>query len=878
MTKAPPKRSIQFLRWFCREEYLEEIEGDLTEVFFKQTEHHPLQAKWKFIWSVMQHFRPEYIKPVNYSMHPMAYDRYKNYFNIGWRHLWRNKGFSFINIFGLAIGMAAFVLIMLYIKDESSYDQHHRDGHRIFRVATEVMGKRYASSAAPISGGLKKDFPEVMESTRLLRLPGADKMLLIDEKSRKQFFEINGFYVDSTFFQVFTYDLKYGDMASALDGPNTMVISETVAEKFFGNENPVDRVLKITLPFGDFNYTIKGVFRNTYKSHIPAHLLISLKNKDIGLWLDQSNWALNDIYHTYVKLKPGNNPALFESKLDEFIRRNGADDLKAAGITKSLFIQPVKDIFLHSNYASEIAPNGNMKYLYILGSIALFLLLIACINFMNLSTARSERRAKEVGMRKVIGATKYSLVSQFLIESLLMSMIALLFACLFIQGAIPVFNQLTHKQLSLLQLPHVFLWLVALAGTTGLLAGLYPAFVLSSFMPVAVMQKRWTNTFSAVGIRKALVIFQFTISIVLILGVILISQQMTFLSAQKLGFDKNQKIILPLETNESNKNTLVLKSELLQNAGTISATNADFYPGIEHFGNIHFYAEGKTIHEHVEIILTGADEDYIESLGIKLLQGRGFAKEFTHDSDAVVLNEVAVKELGYDTEHAVGKRIYYEWQGQRNTMTIIGVLKDYHFQSLHQKVKPIALTRPHFFGNPNSYLIVNVKSNDYGSLIHEFEKSWNKINKNSPFAYSFLDSDFQKNYELETRTLALIKYAALFAILIACLGLFGLASFMAEHRVKEIGIRKVLGSSVTQIVMLLSGDFLKLILIAFVIASPIGYKLMLEWLQGFAYHIHISGWVFCAAGISAVLIAFLPIGFQAIKAAIINPIYSLKSE
>ena len=803
---------------------------------------------------------------------------YKNYLKIGWRNLLRNKAFSFINIFGLALGMSAFVLIMLYVVDESGYDKHHKDGDRVYRVATEVAGKRFASSAAPIAGGLKKDFPEVEQSTRLLRLTGADKMVLKDEKSQKQFFEINGFYVDSTFLQVFTYDLKFGDMNTALQGPNSMVISETVADKFFGNENPVDHVMKITLPFGDFNYTIKGVFRTKNKSHIPAHLLLSLKNNDIGLWLDQSNWAVNDIYHTYVKLKTGSNPKSFESKLDEFINRNGGKDMKAAGLTKTLFIQPLQDIFLHSNYASEIAPNGNAKYLYILSSIAFFLLLIACINFMNLSTARSERRAKEVGMRKVIGATKYSLVGQFLIESLLMSMMSLVFACLFIQLSIPVFNELINKQLSLLQLPHVYLWLVALAITTGLLAGLYPAFILSSFKPVTVMKGKLITTFSAVTIRKGLVVFQFTISIVLILGAILISQQMSFLSSQNLGFNKNQKIILPLQTSESNKNASVLKNELLNNAQIISATNADSYPGIENFGNIRMHAEDKTNLENVDVILAGTDEDYIKTLGIELLKGRGFSKEITHDSTSLILNESGVKELGYTIDNAVGRNVYYEWQGETHPLKIIGVLKDYHFQSLHQKVKPIALTIPHFFGNPNSYLIVNVMSKDYAQLINEFEKSWTKINKNSPFVYSFLDNDFQNNYDKEGRTLALIKYFTLIAIIIACLGLFGLASFTAEQRKKEIGIRKVLGSSISEIVMLLSKDFLKLVSISFIIASPLGYKIMMEWLQGFAYHINISWWVFVASGLSAILIALMTISLQAIKAAIANPIISLKSD
>ncbi len=803
----------------------------------------------------------------------------KSYFKIGWRNLLHNKGFSFINIFGLSVGMTACVLIMLYVADEMSYDKHHKDGDRVYRIGTEVKSEKWAATAAPFADGLKKEFPEVEQAARLLRFPFAEKMLLTDEKNQKRFFETNAYYVDSTFFRIFTYTLVFGDMATALNGPNTIVISEQVAHKFFGDEDPVDRVLKVTLPFGDFNYTIKGVFKSGFKSHIPANLLFSMNNGDVGGWVKgQTNWATNNIFHTYVKLKPGTNPKYFESKLDGFLNRNGAADLKASGIKKTLFIQPMEDIYLHSNFGYEVAANGNIKYLYIFTSIAVFILLIACINFMNLSTARSERRAKEVGLRKVIGAIKGSLISQFMIESLLMSGLALLFALAFIQLFIPIFNQLTNKQLSLLQSPHVYGWLIALTIGTGFLAGLYPALYLSSFKPAAVMKGKLINTISAVTIRKGLVVFQFTISIVLILVATLISRQMSFLSTQNLGFNKAQKIILPLQTSESGKNAEILKNELLNNSQVISATVGGTYPGIENIQDALFYAEGKSVNETVDIISAHVGEGYIETLGIELLQGRGFSKDFKSDSSAIVLNEAAVKDLGYSMNNAVGRNIYFEWKGKKLTMNIIGVVKDYHFQSLQQKVKPMGLTISPFFSSPNNFVIINLKSNNYAALIESFEKTWSKINPGSPFSYSFLDQDFQKNYEKEDRTLALIGYFTLIAIIIACLGLFGLASFTAEQRIKEIGVRKILGASVTQVVALLSKDFLKLVVLSVLLASPIGYYIMKKWLEGFAYHVAISWWMFVGVAISAIAIAFLTVSSQALKAALANPVNSLKSE
>ena len=805
---------------------------------------------------------------------------YKSYFKIGWRNLLSNKTFSFINISGLAIGMTTCVLIMLYVLDEMSYDKHHLNGDRIYRIASEVKGEKWVAAPAPLAEGIMKDLPEVEQITRLLRFPGAEKMLLKDEQSKKQFFETNAYYVDSTFFQIFSYYLKFGDIHTALNEPNSIIISEQIATKFFGNENPVNRVLKVGLSFGDFNYTIKGVLKSTKnKSHIPADLLLSMNNGDVGDWVKmQTNWASNSIFHTYVKLKESASSSIFESKLADFLNRNGGDDFKAAGFEKKLFIQPLKDIHLHSDYGYEVATNGNIKYIYIFTSIAAFLLLIGCINFMNLSTARSEKRAREVGLRKAIGAGKQALVAQFLSESVLLSALALVFAFVFIQLLLPIFNQLTNKELSLFQVPNIYLWMITLTLGTGLLSGMYPAFYLSSFKPITALKGKLMNTISAVMIRKGLVIFQFTISIILILGAIIIQQQMGFLGNQSLGFDKNQKIILPLQTNESHININTLTNELLNNSQVLAAAIGGAYPGIESVTSMLFYAEGKTNHENVDIQTIYAEAGYIKTLGIELLQGRDLAKESTNDQSSLVLNETAVNHLGYTVDNAVGKKVNFEFQNETRSMNIIGVVKDYHFQSLHQKIRPLALTISPLFSGPTSYLILDVKTIHYSEMLKTFQTTWNKINPGSPFAYSFLDRDFQKNYVKEERTAQLIQYFTLIAIVIASMGLFGLSTFTIEQRTKEIGIRKFLGASVSQIITLLSKDFLKLVLVAILLSSPLAYYIMNRWLQDFAYRIEIQWWVFVISAIGAILIALFTISFQAIKTALMNPIKSLRSE
>ncbi len=803
----------------------------------------------------------------------------QNYLKIALRNLVRNKVYSFINIVGLAVGLATCMLIILYVFDELCYDKHLNQVGQLYRIAIQTETEKWVSVPAPVADALKKDFAEVEQVTRLLKFPGIDKMLLKNTKSNKQFYETNAYYVDSTFFKIFTYESKYGNIQKALYQPNTIVISEKVAYKIFGNENPIDKTISVEIPYGKSDYTVKGVFKETEdKSHINAHIFLSMQNSEIGGWVkSQTNWANNSIFHTYFKLKKGTNPVSFEAKLPAFFQHNGGADLKSLGVSKHFFLQPLKDIYLESNFGNEISTNGNIKYIYIFSSIAAFLLLIACINFMNLSTARAEKRAKEVGIRKAIGAYQSALIRQFLGESLMMCIIALFIAVLIIQLFLPVFNDFTQKKLMLFQNPNTLFWIIGITLSTGFFAGLYPSFYLASFKPIEVLKGKLINRISAVAIRKGLVVFQFVISISLILAVVIIWQQMNLIRNQDLGFNKNQQIILPFQSITSANNYIALKNEMVKNPKIVSITAGSSYPGIQLIEDQLFYAQGNTMKDNVDIHFARVNDNYISTLGYKILIGRPLSSNLQADSNAIVLNETAIKQLGFSSKNAIGKKIYSQLNNQLFAREIVGVVKDFNYKSLHETISPFGLIK--LLGNDQiHYLIANVQKGDYKDVIADIEKVWKKINPDTPFEYSFLDQDFQRNYEKEERSAGIIIYFTLIAIVIACLGLFGLATFTAEQRTKEIGIRKVLGASVISITSLLSIDFLKLVLMACLIAFPLGYWAMTKWLQDFAYKIEISWWIFALSGIAAIIISLLTVSFQAVKAALANPVKSLRTE
>lgn len=817
---------------------------------------------------------------------------FANYLKIAWRNLMKNKTFSFINIFGLAIGLTCCMLIALYIHNELSYDSYHKNISRLYQVGTTFVknGKpedHAANTPAGMGRLMQQEFPEIVQTARLMGTFAEDKTLLqysAPNGELKSFYETKGYLADSTFFQLLTYDFKEGNPAYALNEPNCVVLSEEIATKLFGNEPALNKVIRISSNTnGDFDFKVTGVFRpQTIPTHIDARFFMSIKGGDMEPYIlaRGNDLASNNMFYTYLLLAPGSDPAKLESKFPAFIDKYAGKDLKAMGFYKKQFLTPVRDIHLNSKATRNVTPPGSKTYLYILASIAVFTLLIACINFMNLSTARSSKRSAEVGVRKVLGAEKQSLIRQFLGESLLMALIAFAFALLITQLLLPVFSRVADKNFSfsLGQQTLLLGGFFVLAILTGLLAGSYPAFYLSSFKPVKVLKGKFTNSLAAVSLRKGLVVFQFFISVVLIVASVVIYNQMHYMRTTDLGFNKEQQIVIPLRSNRAKEIFPSLENELSRNPRIISTGGSLYYPGIFNPSDMPMYKEGNSMNESRRIFMNWVDDSFLQTLDIKPLKGRFFSKEFPADTSfRVILNETAIKQLGFaSADDALGKFALVDWQGETYRFEIIGITKDFHFQDFHLPIEPYGFQLnnvPQF-----NYMIAHAKEGDMQATLKSIEDTWRKLNPNEPFDYSFLDSDFQKNYRAENRLASIVSYFTIIAILISCLGLFGLAAFSAEQRTKEIGVRKVLGASIPSIIALLSKDFLKLVAIAVVIASPVAWYVMNKWLQDFEYRIDIGWGVFAITTVTALCIALLTIGFQAMRAALSNPVESLRTE
>ncbi|MDJ1502817.1 ABC transporter permease [Xanthocytophaga agilis] len=811
----------------------------------------------------------------------------RNYFKIAFRNLEKNKAFSFINILGLSVGMACCMLILLYVQNEISYDKHHTRAEDMYRVGTTFVTtdqtKNMPYTPAPMAFTLKADFPEVEQATRVFVPFNEDKAIFkLSEngKVNKSFYETKGYMADSTFFDLFSYNFIEGVPHTALNEPNSVVISEEIAKKLFGNQSALNKIVHIASSNGNIDFKITGIFRPDKLSTIDGRFFMSLSSGEMGAYVRSArNFAFNNMFYTFIRLQPGSNPQALEKKLTTFIDKYAGADMKAAGFKKKQFLEAVPDLHLKSEDNGQMAGKGSISYVYLLTSIAIFTLLIACINFMNLSTARSGKRAAEVGIRKVVGAEKAMLISQFLGESLLLSILGLIIASALVFLFLPVFNQLASTSIHIVFAQHVFTFLgfIALAIITGLIAGSYPAFYLASFQPIKVLKGKFTNTLAAVNLRRGLVIFQFSISIILILASLVVWKQMNYLKDQSLGFKQAQQVVIPLRTSTTKSNYEALKTEIQKNSQVVSAAAAGSYPGIFSARDQNFYTDGKTGAESVNVKLNDVDYNFIETLGFKVISGRPFSKNFAADTNSrIVLNEKAVAAFGFTPENAIGKRLHFDWNNEVFDYEIIGVVKDFHYEGLQQSIGRFGFLLDR--NQSYNYMVVNVNTSSMESMLQFMETQWKKFNPEEPFEYTFMDQDFQRNYDTELRMGTIVSYFTFIAIFISCLGLYGLATFTAEQRIKEIGIRKVLGASITNIVQLLSKDFLKLVLIALLIAGPIAWYAMNEWLQKFAYRIDIQWWMFAIAGCMALLIAFLTVSFQAVKAALINPVKSLKTE
>lgn len=803
----------------------------------------------------------------------------------------KNKIFSFINIIGLSIGLVCCMLISLYLFNELSYDKYHKNIDRLYQLGTvfrrEGDSSRTPNSPAPMAAAMKQEFPEIENTARLMSLFQDDKTLLqynaSNNTSVKSFYENKGYMADASFFQLFDYNFIEGTAPTALTQPNTIVISEDIAKKLFGKEPALNKVIHVNSSTnGEYDYVVKGVFRPMDKpSQIDARFFISVAGGDMEKFMkQQTDMAGNNMFSTFLLLKPGADPKKLEAKFPAFVDKYIGAALKQMGFYKEQFLLPVKDIHLHADMPFDITQVSSVTYLYILGSIALFTLLIACINFMNLSTARSSKRAGEVGIRKLLGAQKGSLVRQFLGESLLMSFIAFAIALTATTIVLPVFSQLAGRNLSISFRNDWFIILgfFALSIITGFLAGSYPAFYLSSFQPIKVLKGKISNSLAAISLRKGLVVFQFIISVVLIIASVVISNQMKYLRSTDLGFVKDQQIIIPLRSTSAKNIYTSLKNDIRNNPQVASVGATLFYPGIMNPSDLGLYRDGQNVKDAKRVITNWVDETGLQTLGIKAVAGRLFSPDFPSDTaNRIILNEEAVKQIGFKSpQEAIDKTVHFDWRGQSFNWTIIGVVKDFHFQDLHVKIEPYGFQ---LNNEPNyNYIIVHSKAANIKPVLSSIESSWKKLNPNEPFEYSFLDEDFQKNYEAEDRLASIVSVFTFIAIFISCLGLFGLATFSAEQRTKEIGVRKVLGASITSIITLLSKDFIKLVAVAILIASPLAWWVMKRWLQDFAYRININWAVFVITTLTALAIALITISIQAIRAAIANPVKSLRTE
>ena len=807
---------------------------------------------------------------------------FRNYLKVALRNLWKQKSFSAINIIGLATGLCCFLLIAMYVVDELSYDRFHQKANRIYRISADIRfngnSMHFTQTPDIMAQTLKKDYPEIEAYTRIFVNSGP-KLI---KKGSEFINEARVGHVDSTFFNVFTVPAIQGNTQTALNEPNTVVLTKSAATKYFGTTDAVGKAIE-TNDNTSTVYKVTAVVEDVPKnSHFNFEFFFSMDNVDYP-------WGqhLSNNFHSYLLLKPGVDAKAFGKKAmnqyvegyvlpaaKQFMQIGSMEEFRKAGNYLYYSLEPLTRLHLYSDRNYEITPPGNIQYIYIFSAVAFFILLIACVNFMNLTTARSANRAKEVGIRKVLGTERRSLIAQFLSESTLMAILSLLIALGLTYLVLPLFNDVANKTITFGSLlsPYILPLLILLPLIVGLLAGSYPAFYLSSFRPIAVLKGRFGNKRGT--LRSALVVFQFATSIILIIGTIVIYRQLNYIQTKELGYKKDQVLVIN-DAYALRNNIAAFKNDVLQMPGVESGTLSAFLPVSNSSRSDNTYSSTPVMDSKSGFNMQAwdVDYDYLKTMGMSMAKGRAFSKEFGSDSSAIIINETAAKILG--TDDPVGKYIYRtDNDGQTLKFQVIGVVKNFNFESLKQSIGPLA-----FFLNEGYGLAsFKVKTTDLTSLVKSIENKWKAMAPGMPFSYRFLDESFDEMYRDEQRVGKIALTFAILAILIACLGLFGLAAFVAEQRTKEIGIRKVLGASVNGLVALLSKDFVKLVVIAFVIAAPVAWYSMNKWLQDFEYRIEVNWAVFAIAALIALFIAVATISFQAVKAALANPVKNLRTE
>ncbi|WP_020599292.1 ABC transporter permease [Spirosoma panaciterrae] len=867
----PPRFATWLLETFGHPDTSEEVQGDLLELYDYWVETAGQQkADWRYslnalklLWPLAKQKRNEqYTTP--FFLGP---DMIRNYLTVAFRNLIRNKAFSAINITGLALGMASSLFILLWVQDERSVDAFHANGKYLYQVyeRQQADGKTDASYTTQglLADELKRVIPEVQYASSIQGNHITATAFEADDKLNK----MDGTFASDDFFRMFSYPLLQGTPETALATPNGIAISRKMADYFFGS--PEQAMGKAIRYENREDLMVAAVFEN-----IPAN---SSQRFDFlrgwKAYVAQNDWVHNwsntDPY-TYIQLRADANPEAVEAKIKDFLYRYKP---KNPSFVEELALQPYLETYLHSTLKNGRPEGGRIEYVRLFSVVGIFLLVIACINFMNLATARSAKRAKEVGVRKVVGAIRSALMGQFVGEAMLLTLFSMMLAMGLVALALPAFNNLTGKQLTLpFGQPVFWATLVGLLLTTGFLSGSYPAVFLSSLSPIRVLKGRLQFSPGAANFRKSLVVFQFGLSMLLIVGMLVMYRQMTYIQTKNLGYDRENLLYLPIEGDLTTKYNL-FKSEASRLSGIVSVSRIRNSPTTidHHTGDIRWVGKDQNQTVSMADVLVGYD--FVKTMRLKLADGRDFSTDFGSDSvsySGFLVNQAAVRKFGY--KNPVGKPL---WWGN-NEGKIIGVLNDFHFSSMHQAIEPLVIRLDE--SKPFGTVLVRTEAGKTKEALASLEKTWQQLNPKFPFTYQFSDQEFARLYKSEQMVSQLANYFAVLAIFISCLGLFGLATFTAEQRTKEIGVRKVLGASVGSVVTLLSRDFLKPVLMAILITTPIGWYVMHKWLADFAYKVDLSWWIFALAGGLAVGIALLTVSFQSIKAALMNPVKSLRSE
>jgi len=864
------KKSPQVANWLIRkllseEEYLEKS-GDMDEVYYGIMKYTGFVSARLWYWSQVILALPVFISNTFYWSSAM----FKNYLKVAFRNIRNHKGYSLINLTGLIIGLTSCILILSYVLYELSYDRYHEKSERIFRLGVKGnIGQRQMSvpitnyAAAP---SLAREYPEVINSVKFFPMAWTGRIFV--KYGEKQFYEENIYYAENSVFDIFTFPMIKGNPKTALETANTIVITEDVARKYFGDEEPVGKFLKFN---NQTDFVVTGVIENVPKnSHLTFDMLYSFKT----IYSAGMESEVDFRYYSYILVQENCNYKDLDKKISSFQDEPLKSILAATGGKVNYFIEPVTRLHLYSQMSYNPPGAGNVKYVYIFSVIAVFVLLIACINFMNLSSARSTIRSREVGIRKVLGSDRKKLVNQFLGESLLYSFISLVMALILVKFLLPFFNTLAGSSLTLhnSDLRWLIPGFIMTVFFVGIIAGSYPAFILSSFQPVMVLKGSSKGTLHS-RFRSILVVAQFTISIILIIGTYIISNQVKFMKNKDLGFNKEQIVVLPVSNKTTQLSVKSLKEEIRSIKGVINAASSVDVPGKPLNSRTFFVPEGFSEEEAQLMIHLQIDEDYFSTMGIELKEGRNFSGEISSDTlESIIINETAAKKFGWD--NPLGKTIQSNI-GSGQTGIVIGVIKDFHLESLQQEIEPYLIR---YVPGYLSYISVRINTESIQETMELLKKKWMEFFPGTPNDYFFLDESFDSLYRTEERLNTIFSYFTLFTIFIACLGLFGLASFTAERRIKEIGIRKVLGASTTGIIFQLSKEFLRWVAVANIIAWPIAYYFMNRWLHNFAFRTSIGIDVFILSGMIATVSALLTISYQVARTSLSNPVKALRYE